>query len=185
MTGLMWGFRNLFQKIKILGDFWEKTFLGSIFGFFSCSVAIFGPICMKFFAPGLKLNLPATLFYKKIHFDQPFPRKRPPIFSPKTAKIGYFWKKLLLGPKIPPRGASLTWNIVLYAGYLYQPFWTIKIQPGRQEGPKTAKMGVFYERGFKKSGDLITKLRSYQVTKLREGVQKIWRLNHEVTKIPS
>ena len=25
-----------------------------------------------------------------------------------------------------------------------QPFWTKKIQPGRQEGPKTAKMGYFW-----------------------------------------
>ena len=83
-------------------------------------------------------------FIKKNHFDQPFLRKRPPFFSSKTPKNGYFWKKWLLGPKIPPRGASLTWNIVLYAGYLYQPFWTIKIQPGWQEGPKTAKMGYFW-----------------------------------------
>ena len=35
------------------------------------------------------------------------------------------------------------------------------------------------------SGDLIAKLRRNQVTKLREGVQKIWRLNREVTKKPS
>ena len=25
-------------------------------------------------------------------------------------------------------------HVVLYAGHLYQPFWTIKIRPGRQEG---------------------------------------------------
>ena len=31
-------------------------------------------------------------FIKKIHFDQPFPRKRPPFFSQKTAKNAYFWK---------------------------------------------------------------------------------------------
>ena len=33
------------------------------------------------------------------------------------------------------------WHVVLYAGHLYQPFWIIKIQQGRQEGPKTAKSG--------------------------------------------
>ena len=32
----------------------------------------------------------------------------------------------------------------LYGGHLFQAFWTKKIQPGRQEGPKTAKMGVFW-----------------------------------------
>ena len=32
----------------------------------------------------------------------------------------------------------------LYGGHLFQPFWTKKTQPGRQEGPKTAKMGVFW-----------------------------------------
>ena len=35
-------------------------------------------------------------------------------------------------------------HLVLYAGQLYQPFWTIKIRPGRQEGPKTAKIGYFW-----------------------------------------
>ena len=66
--------------------------------------------------------------------------KDPHFFSQKTAKNAYFWKSWLLGPKIPPRGASLTWNIVLYAGYLYQPFWTIKIQPSRQQGPGKVKI---------------------------------------------
>ena len=98
----------------------------------------------EFWYPGLKLNFTATLFYKKNHFDQPFPRKRPPFFSQKTAKNGYFWKNWILGPKRPPRGASPTWNMYLYGGHLFQPFWTKKIQPGRQEGPKTAKMGCFW-----------------------------------------
>ena len=31
-------------------------------------------------------------------------------------------------------------HVILYAGHLYQPFWTIKIRPGRQEGPGKVKM---------------------------------------------
>ena len=29
-------------------------------------------------------------------------------------------------------------------GYLYQPFWTLKIRPGRQEGSKTTKSCIWY-----------------------------------------
>ena len=42
-------FEELVSKAKNPGGFLrKKRCLGSIFGFFSCSVAIFGPICMKF-----------------------------------------------------------------------------------------------------------------------------------------
>ena len=37
--------------------------------------------------------------------------------------------------------------------------------------------------GFKKSGDLTTKMRRCEDTKMRDGVQKIWRLNHEDAKM--
>ena len=46
-------FEELFSKAKNPGGFFrKKRFLGSIFGFFSCSVAISEPICMKFWLPG-------------------------------------------------------------------------------------------------------------------------------------
>ena len=31
-------------------------------------------------------------------------------------------------------------HVVLYLGHLYQPFWTIKIQPSRQQGPGKVKI---------------------------------------------
>ena len=50
-------------------------------------------------------------------------------------------------------------HVVLHAGHLYQPFWTMKIRPVWQEGLQTAKIGYFwrykncsadpiYDRGF-------------------------------------
>ena len=45
-----WG--TFFKSSKSWGIFQKKRFLGSIFGVFSCSVAISEPICMKFWLPG-------------------------------------------------------------------------------------------------------------------------------------
>ena len=70
--------------------------------------------------------------------------KDPHFLAKKQQKMAFFWKNWILGPKRPPRGASPTWNMYLYGGYLFQAFWTKKIQPGQQEGPKTAKMGYFW-----------------------------------------
>ena len=46
-TGLMWVFRNLIQKFKILGLFWGKTFLASFFEVFTNFVLLCGHICTK------------------------------------------------------------------------------------------------------------------------------------------
>ena len=70
--------------------------------------------------------------------------KDPHFLAKNQQKMAFFEKNWILGPKRPPRGASPTWNMYLYGGHLFQAFWTKKIQPGRQEGPKTAKMGYFW-----------------------------------------
>ena len=44
--------QELVSKVQNPGPFLRKMFLGSIFGFFSCSVAIFAPIFMKFWLQG-------------------------------------------------------------------------------------------------------------------------------------
>ena len=56
-------FEELFSKVQNPGGFFrKKRFLGSIFGFFSCSVAISEPICMKFWLPGGTKIPPFWLF---------------------------------------------------------------------------------------------------------------------------
>ena len=39
-------------------------------------------------------------------------------------------------------------HVVLYAGHLYLPFWTVKNRPGRPEGPKVAIFGTFKNTQF-------------------------------------
>ena len=69
--------------------------------------------------------------------------KDPHFLAKKQQKMPIFEKSWILGPKRPPRGASPTWNMYLYGGHLFQPFWTKKNRPGWQEGPKTAKFGLY------------------------------------------
>ena len=63
----------MFQKFKILGLFEKKRFLGPIFGEFPTFLLLRGQF-FTILAPGLNLNFMTTLFHKKFHFDQPFPR---------------------------------------------------------------------------------------------------------------
>ena len=65
--------------------------------------------------------------------------KDPHILAPKQQKMAIFDKTDFWGLKYPLGCVSNMKHVVLYVGHLYQPFWTIKIRPGRQEGPKTAK----------------------------------------------
>ena len=58
-------FEELFSKVQNPGGFFrKKRFLGSIFGFFSFSVAIFGPICMKFIYSEWEANKVVDLFLR-------------------------------------------------------------------------------------------------------------------------
>ena len=59
-----------------------------------------------------------------------------------NAKIGYFWrkKKTFGAENTPPRCRLNIKHVILYAGHLYQPFWTIKIRTGWQEGPGKVKI---------------------------------------------
>ena len=113
-NGLMWGFRNLFQKMfKILSPFWENNIF-NIIGVFAIFVLLHGHFCTnlrEILAPGLKWILPATLFLKKIILINPSCVNDPTILAQKQQKKWLFWQSWLLGPKIPPRGAGPAWNI--------------------------------------------------------------------------
>ena len=53
-----------------------------------------------------------------------------------NAKIGYFWrkKKTFGAENTPPRCRLNIKHVILYAGHLYQPFWTIKFRTGHING---------------------------------------------------
>ena len=61
------------SKVQNPGPFWEKRFLGPIFGEFPTFLLLRGQF-FTILAPGLNLNFMTTLFYKKFHFDQLFQR---------------------------------------------------------------------------------------------------------------
>ena len=69
--------------------------------------------------------------------------KDPHILAQKQPKMAIFEKADYWGLKDPLEVRVQHKTLVLYAGHLFQPFRTKKSLPGRQEGPKTAKMGVF------------------------------------------
>ena len=93
-------FEEVFSKAKNPGGFFrKKRFLGSIFGVFSCSVAISEPIYIL--APGLKLNIPATLFYKKIISTSCSRVKDPHFLAQKQPKKAIFEKADYWGLKDP------------------------------------------------------------------------------------
>ena len=66
--------QELVSKVQNPGGFLRKKFFRVHFGFFFLVVWPFWTNLHEILAPMLKLNLPATLFYKKNHFDQPFLR---------------------------------------------------------------------------------------------------------------
>ena len=79
---MMWVFSNLFQKFKILGPFWEKTFLG-VLRTLSCCVAIFAPIFIKFWlltgsSPASKsVDNPDSLSFKSKRVGDPGSSPKP------------------------------------------------------------------------------------------------------------
>ena len=77
-TGLIWGFRNLFQKFKILFFRKKNVFYCRFLGFSNSLLVAWSFLhhhLNETLAPGLKSNYQITFFYKKnIHFDQPFLR---------------------------------------------------------------------------------------------------------------
>ena len=73
--------------------------------------------------------------YKSRHPWQPKESRRPPILNPKQPKVAIFDKIDFWGLKYPPEMQVQHKTCSLYAGHLHQPFQTIKIRPGQQEGP--------------------------------------------------
>ena len=70
----------------------EKRFLGSVFAIF---VLLRGHFCTnlhEILAPGLKLILPATLFYKKNHLTKRSRVNDPHILAQKQPKMAIFEK---------------------------------------------------------------------------------------------
>ena len=134
ITGLMWGFSNLLQKCKILGDFWGKTCFRVDYWVFATFLLLCGHFCTNLHDILAKIEFMTTLFYKKKIIMTNH--------SHVNAKIGYFWrkKKTFGAENTPPRCRLNIKHVILYAGHLYQPFWTIKIRTGWQEGPGKVKI---------------------------------------------
>ena len=88
--------------------------------------------------------LPGTLLYKKKFILTNRSRVNdPPILAQKQQKMAIFEKADYWGLKDPLEVRVQHKTLVLYAGHLFQPFGTKKIPPGGQEGPKTAKNGLY------------------------------------------
>ena len=97
-ASLMWGFRSLFPKFKILGPFWEKRVWTPFFRTFFLLRGYFCTNLHEILAPGLKLIFQATLFYKKIIFDRLYP---PPILTKKQPNVAIFDKTYFWGLRYP------------------------------------------------------------------------------------
>ena len=90
------GIQELVSKVLNSGPFLRKQrfqgpFLG--FGFFAIFVLLHGHFCTilhEILAPGLKLILPATIFFKKIILINPSCVNDLPLLAQKQQKNGYF-----------------------------------------------------------------------------------------------
>ena len=121
--------------------------LGFLVNMLACDISWEKKLDMNFWFPGcIKYKLDNTGCPRKVTFPNfrlilvnRYPRKRPPIFSPKTAKNAYFWKSWLLGPKIPPKYLQ-KYPILAVFGPSCRPGWIFMVQNGWYRYPTYSTM---------------------------------------------